>query len=618
MEKIPRRKIKACKHGTFEYFADDEFVGRSLDLYGEYSELEVGALAKILRSGDVVVEVGANIGALTIPMAKMVGPTGCIHALEPQPENYNLLANNIDVNDIGWITPYEVAASDCFGYDYMPKLSELKHKNYGNVELGKRGSAGVTVSKIDKLLPSSRGGKLDRLKLLKIDAQGHEIQVLRGACSTIEKFKPIIYCENDDPRYCQELVSKLVDYGYRCFWHRPTLWNHQNYFKNERNVFGGIVSINMLCVHEDSGIEVASLEEVADLRPGTNMYNREIARYHRILGKKPDDLDTRMKLAHYCSMMQYTEQARDLLEENLRRDPNHIASKHIRGHLELQAGNWREGFAAYELRYLQPNSRGFGARPHAAPKWDGEPTDQVVLLWAEQGFGDSIMFARFLKEAFRRAPNAIVEIQPQLYELFEMCRFIPLGRLHRLGRTMPSYDAHCSIPSLPYVLGLTTDRDMQSLHPAYLRADPAMVETWLAKSTPRIGICCTGSPRSERAYSRDIDPALTDSLARRYGPFLQLEQQGQFESFADTAACIASLDLVLTVDTSIAHLAGAMGIPTWLLLSFDPDWRWGLHSTSCVWYDSVRIFRQPRLADWEPVLAEVDAEFDKRIAYKAA
>jgi ADP-heptose:LPS heptosyltransferase len=106
-------------------------------------------------------------------------------------------------------------------------------------------------------------------------------------------------------------------------------------------------------------------------------------------------------------------------------------------------------------------------------------------------------------------------------------------------------------------------------------------------------------------------------LGLRFGPFFSLTQHGQFESFADTAAAISTLDLVITVDTSIAHLAGAMGAPTWLLLSFDPDWRWGLRGSKTIWYPSMTIFRQPRLRDWQSVLDEVAAALETRVA-KAA
>ena len=101
-------------------------------------------------------------------------------------------------------------------------------------------------------------------------------------------------------------------------------------------------------------------------------------------------------------------------------------------------------------------------------------------------------------------------------------------------------------------------------------------------------------------------------LVRKYGPVFPLDQEGQFESFAMTAAAIKALDLVITVDTSIAHLAGALGVPTWLLLIFDPDFRWGLESERTIWYPSIRIFRQPKFRDWASVIDEVMAALEWR------
>ena len=147
----------------------------------------------------------------------------------------------------------------------------------------------------------------------------------------------------------------------------------------------------------------------------------------------------------------------------------------------------------------------------------------------------------------------------------------------------------------------------------YLHADSGLIETWRERGNPSsIGICHRGSPKSERPLTRDIPAEFFDPLNARYAPFFMLHQNGQFENFADTAAAIAGLDLVITVDTSIAHLAGAMGKPVWLLLSTDPDWRWGLQGDSTIWYPSMRIFRQHKFRDWKSVIDDVITALDAR------
>jgi hypothetical protein len=196
-----------------------------------------------------------------------------------------------------------------------------------------------------------------------------------------------------------------------------------------------------------------------------------------------------------------------------------------------------------------------------------------------------------------------LEIQPQLFELFEFSNVVPKGKLFRLGREMPVYDLHCSLPSLPATLGMT---DTGPIISKYLYADQAMIASWCKDNyMPRTGICIKGGIASERAYSRDMPQELADSLAEQFGPFMSLSNEGQWESYADTAAAISSLDLVLTVDTSIAHLAGALGVPTYLMLSSDPDWRWQRDRTDSPWYPSIRIFRQKHFMDWSNVIGDI-------------
>jgi ADP-heptose:LPS heptosyltransferase len=119
---------------------------------------------------------------------------------------------------------------------------------------------------------------------------------------------------------------------------------------------------------------------------------------------------------------------------------------------------------------------------------------------------------------------------------------------------------------------------------------------------------------SERPYTRDIPSELIAPFVKEHGPFFSLEHSGQFESFATTAGAIMALDLIITVDTSIAHLAGALGKPVWLLLSWDPDWRWGLTGETSIWYPTMRIFRQPKFRDWKSVIANVSAALEERHA----
>lgn len=595
------------RHGRLTFFRDDEFVGRSLAEYGEYSEEEVVVFAKCLREGQTVIEVGANIGAHTVPIAKIVGPTGRVIAYEPSKENAELLHRNLVANEVGFVEIKQEAAGSHYGHERFPKLTELEHKNFGRVEKGE-GTVLTYTSPIDGL-------SLRQLHFLKIDAEGCERDIIYGASATIKRCRPIIYVENDREEKSGDLVALLTELRYRCFWHRPPLFNPMNKRLNQKNVFGQIVSLMMVCAPEERGIEVVDLDEVADIRDDDEMFNREITRYHRYVGYNPNDLMARAYEAHLLSLMRRNDEARALIAENLARDPEHVPTKLIAGMWQLQAGDFPAGWQAYELRYKQKKLHGFGGhRRHSVPKWNGERTEKRLLIWNEQGFGDTIMFARFVKWARMRAPNITLEVPPELYELIEQSGFAP-GCLHRAGRKLPDYDLHCSIPSLP--AALHADESMIKMSGPYLFADEEMIAKWTERRHPKIGICNVGSPRSERPFTRDLPASFVDKIGERFGPFLDLVQQGQFESFADTAAAIATLDLVITVDTSIAHLAGAMAKPVWLLLSYDPDWRWGLNGSTSIWYPSLRIFRQPRFRDWDAVIAEVEGALAETVAAAA-
>jgi FkbM family methyltransferase len=596
-----------CRHGTFSFYSDDEFVGRSLELYGEYSPDEISIFNMVLRPGDVAVEVGSNIGALTVPMARLCKR---VYAFEAQPENFELLKKNLRENDIDNVSPFQIAISDVSGATHVSSLEFLGHHNFGRVETG-TGDSRVELATIDHLLRREM-----KIKFIKIDVEGGELEVLRGAADIIKRDRPLLYVENDRQDKSAELVGWLIDNGYRCFWHRPPLY-YENNFRNHRiNAFGNIVSLNMICYHEDTGTQIDRLEEVDDHRVDPEMHDREAARALRRLDKNPNDLEARFVAAHYTNLKGEVFEARKLLAENLKRDKDHVGTRAIQGLMDLQAGNFADGWPAYELRYSQHEPKGFGFRVHDEPHWDGSPTDKRILIWSEQGFGDSIMFVRFMKKVLELAPNAILEVQPQLFELFELSDIVSEDSLFRVGRVLPVYDYHCSIPSLPAALGLTEENQLH-VHSPYLFADQKMVESWKKRDAPRIGVCLKGGAASERAYSRDMPQELMEPLARDFGPFMSLENLGQWESYADTAAAIMALDLVLTVDTSIAHLSGALGKPTWLMLSSDPDWRWQRDRTDTPWYPTMRIFRQQQFMNWKSVVEEVAYHLETRVARAA-
>lgn len=591
-------ETKACRHGRLSFYTDDSYVGKSLKLYGDYSEDEVSMFKNVLRPDDVAVVVGANIGALVVPMAKLCRE---VYAFEPQPENYQLLVENVRQNGLDdKVHCFRSAVGHRVGKTKVPSLDKLGHVNFGCVEVGS-GEIEVDGTTLDLIL--SRVD--DPIRLIMLDCEGSERDVLLGAQHLIKKNRPLLYVENDRQEKSAELVGWLIDHDYRCWWHKVPLFYDGNFFGEKTNVFGIVQSQMMICVPDEKRTHVSVLDEVADMRVDPQMYQREYKRMLKRLDRDDGTLDDRSAAAHYASLMGHTTMARQLLRENLAIDPVHVQSLKMTALLDLQDGNFRDGWVGYEMRYMQNNPESFGWRPHTGEPWQGQETDEVVLIWAEQGFGDSIMFVRFMDEVLRRAPNAILEVQAQLFELIELSNIVPKGRLFRLGRTMPEYKYHCAIPSLPSVLKI--EREDQIRREPYLVADPKMVDRWAKLYTPRIGLCLKGGVASERAYSRDMPQEVFDPVARRFGPFVTLENHGQYYNYAETAATIKALDMVITVDTSVAHLAGALGAKTFLMLSSDPDFRWQRHRSDTPWYPSMTIFRQRDFMDWSWVTIAIAA-----------
>jgi FkbM family methyltransferase len=235
---------KACRYGQMLYNVHDMYIGRSLDLYGEYSEGEVELFRQILRPGDFAVEVGANYGAHTVFLAQQVGPTGVVAAFEPQRIVFQTLCANIALNNLPNIIALHEAVGAESGSIKVPVLDYSKTNNFGGLSLGKfEVGEDVPVVTLDSK-------PLKRCNFLKIDVEGMEEQVLRGAARAIERFKPVMYVENDKPDKSDDLVRYIDSLDYNMYWHKPYYFSPNNFFGNPDNVFPNVISINMLCVHK--------------------------------------------------------------------------------------------------------------------------------------------------------------------------------------------------------------------------------------------------------------------------------------------------------------------------------------------------------------------------------
>jgi hypothetical protein len=275
-------------------------------------------------------------------------------------------------------------------------------------------------------------------------------------------------------------------------------------------------------------------------------------------------------------------------------------------------------------------SKGPVPRPFPQPLWLGESdlTGKTILVHAEQGLGDTLQFLRYVPSIAARGGAVVLEVQPALLPLLaaQPQLMAHLASLHAYGDALPHFDCHCPLLSLPLALGTMLETIPGGV--PYIDADPARVIAWRTElrsgDEPRIGLVWAGAKGHANDRNRSLPLTLLRPLLQR-GDLrfvaLQREQRegdaailaasgvvdagGRLETLADTTAIIAGLDLVITVDTSIAHLAGAMGKPIWVLLPFCPDFRWLIERDDSPWYPSARLFRQTAAGDWAGVVKRV-------------
>lgn len=254
-------KTAHTRYGDMAYYADDFYIGASLAMYGEYSELEIDFLRQIIKPDWTVIDVGANIGALTVAFAEMVGSDGQVYAYEPQPENFELLNRNLGNCGHFGVHLSRKALGDHSGSVVCPPLATISNKNYGAVELTHESDFGDHTPLV-RLDDEEALGAVD---FIKIDVEGMEVEVLRGAVKLIKVYGPILYVENDRAERSAELLELLKSYGYECFSHKPPMYNPNNFRVAPRDPKFEYISINVLAIPQEEVKAYASV--IAQLRP---------------------------------------------------------------------------------------------------------------------------------------------------------------------------------------------------------------------------------------------------------------------------------------------------------------------------------------------------------------
>lgn len=245
---------RLTKHGQMFVPIKDTYIGRSLDLYGEYSEQEVALFEQIVKPGMWVGDIGANIGAFTLPFSKLVGDEGRVIAMEPQPELFQILHANCARNKVSNAVLFNAAAGAESGTALIPEIDYAEERNLGGVSLGDSGTA-IPMITLDSL-------NLPRCDFLKIDVEGYERQVHEGATRTLEMQRPILYVENDRVEKSPALIGLIMERGYDLWWHFPPLFNADNFSGKTENLWPGMVSVNMLCVPKGFTVDLRGFQEV--------------------------------------------------------------------------------------------------------------------------------------------------------------------------------------------------------------------------------------------------------------------------------------------------------------------------------------------------------------------
>jgi len=401
-----------------------------------------------------------------------------------------------------------------------------------------------------------------------------------------------------------------------------------------------------LCVqgrHEDAlgSFESAIRLDAQDARAHNNAgnallemgsYDAALARFDRAVALRPGYV--RALSNRGCALHALGRYADSIAQCNsaLALQPDFGEARAHRGLTSLLLGDFRQGWIDNEARWQTmgtPQPRRFS---HA--RWNGEADidGKTILLHAEQGLGDTVQFCRYARPVADRGARVILQVQPELVSLLRTLD--GPSQIVSEGDPLPDFDVHCPLLSLPLAFG--TDLTSIPSGAAYLHVDKARVSQWRMRLGPkssrlRIGLVWSGSSGHKNDRNRSIPlQDLLDALQGIDAEFVSLQKEvrdrdatalagaarvlplgTELQDFADTAALASLVDLVVTVDTAVAHLAAAVGKTTWILLPWVPDWRWQLDRRESPWYREVRLFRQPAPGDWPAVLSALRAELDE-------
>ncbi len=402
----------------------------------------------------------------------------------------------------------------------------------------------------------------------------------------------------------------------------------------------GQLDTSALCYRQALALRPALADahhQMGNLQLSQDRLQEAVACYHQALALNPNLAEARYNLGHVLQSLGRLDESMACYERALALRPDYGQAHFAMALAQLLGGDYAAGWRNYEARWQSEDHR-TPMRPYRLPRWHGEalPSGRL-LLWGEQGIGDEIMFAALVPDVLRAGSRCVLDCDPRLVPLF--ARSFPAVEVvaRPASEDAAELDIRAHIPcgSLPGFFR-TNQAAFAAATSPYLVADPAEAERFRAKyddGRRLVGLAWhTNSAKTGRDRSiglellapllarRDCqwislqygDPgAIEAEAARTAAPIVVDRSVDQFADLDRFAAQVAAMDLVIAVDNSTAHLAGALGVPVWLLLPFSPDWRWLAEGDASLWYPSMRLFRQTNSEDWPPVVKHVGDALDR-------
>ena len=252
--------MRQTRFGYMAYLKNDIYIGQALSRYGEYSFFEYELFRQLIQYGQTVIDVGANIGTHSLAYSQLVGPSGLVLAFEPQPVVSSILGMNALINQALNLRVCTSPLLDIHEKCTIPNYDYLQRGNFGDVSFEHAENYNNPMVLFSSCLDDYA---LSACHFIKIDVQGAELRVLQGARELINKYRPILYVENDQVEHSAELIKAIFSYDYRLFWHLPPLFNPNNFYGQKENIYPGIVSINMLALPSERSIQ-CDLSEITD------------------------------------------------------------------------------------------------------------------------------------------------------------------------------------------------------------------------------------------------------------------------------------------------------------------------------------------------------------------